>query len=54
MKGGWHVFREIKLKAFNKVKELVLSGGILGHYSLYLLIWMETDVSDGVVAGVLS
>ena len=54
MKGGWHVFGEIKLEAFNKAKELVLSGGMLGHYSLYLPTWMETDASDGVVAGVLS
>ena len=54
IKGGWHVFREIKLEAFNKAKELVLSGGMLGHYSPYLPTWMETDASDGVVAGVLS
>src|SRR6266496_3252350 len=27
---------------------------MLGYYSLYLLTWMETDASDGMVAGVLS
>lgn len=53
-KNGWHPLKEVEIEAFNKVKELMLSGGMLAHYSPSRPTQMETDASDGVVAGVLS
>jgi hypothetical protein len=53
-KGGWHPLGEVEIEAFNRTKELVLNGGLIAHYSPNRPTQMETDSSDGVVAGVLN
>ena len=53
-KGAWHAFDERELTAFQQAKDLMLSDNVLAHYSPYRLTRIETDASDGVVAGVLS
>ena len=53
-KDGWHPLGDVEIEAFNKTKELVLNGGLIAHYSPFRPTRMETDSSDGVVAGVLS
>ena len=42
------------MQAFEKAKELVLSDAVRVHYSPYAETRIETDASDGVVAGVLT
>src|SRR5579871_6757462 len=53
-KGGWHPLGDVEIEAFNKTKELVLNGELIVHYSPHRPTRMETDSSDGVVAGALS
>jgi hypothetical protein len=53
-KGAWHSFGQRELAAFQQAKNLMLSDEVLAHYSPYRKTRMETDASDGVIAGVLS
>jgi len=53
-KGAWYLLGEKELKAFKQVKALILSGGVIKHYLPFQDTRVETDVSDGVVAGVLN
>ena len=53
-KGAWHTLGELEMQAFEKAKELVLSDAVRVHYSPYAETRIETDASDGVVAGVLT
>ena len=41
-------------EAFQELKERLLSAPILRYYDPKLEIMLETDASDGVVAGILS
>lgn len=47
-------FDEKCKEAFNKLKELLVNAPILEHYDAGLETKIETDASDGVVAGLLS
>ena len=53
-RGAWHAFGEAELAAFQAAKDLLLSDNVLAHYSSDRETRMETDASDGVVAGVLN
>ena len=50
----WHILKKLKIQIFKKVKELVLSDAVWVHYSLYSEIRMKTDVSDKVIAEILT
>jgi len=52
--GAWHPFSEKELAAFQAAKDLMLSPNVLAHYSAERETRMETNASDGVIAGVLS
>ena len=54
VQGAWHPFRDTELEAFEKAKALLLDGSLLVHYSPHRETRVETDASDGVVAGVLT
>jgi len=43
-----------EIEAFERAKALILSGGLLAHYSPFRESRMEMDASDGITAGVLS
>ena len=53
-KGAWKPFGARELEAFQKAKDLILSDELLAHYSPFRKTRIETDASDGVVAGVFS
>ena len=53
-KGHWHQLGAQEIEAFDRAKALVLSECVLAHYSPNRETRMETDASDGVVAGVLT
>ena len=53
-RGAWHAFGEAEQAAFQAAKDLLLSDNVLAHYSPDRETRMETDASDGVVAGVLN
>jgi predicted aspartyl protease len=53
-KGSWRPLSEKELEAFKRTKELLLQDTLLAHYSPHRQTRVETDASDGVVAGVLS
>ena len=53
-KGAWHTLKKLKIQIFEKVKELMLLDAVWVHYSLYSEIRMKTDVSDEVVAEILT
>jgi hypothetical protein len=53
-KDAWHPLYVKELEAFEKLKELVLSDEVRAHYSPDRETRVETDASDGVVAGVLT
>jgi len=48
------VFDDSYIKAFKQLKNQLISSPILHHYDLDLELMLETDASDGVVAGILS
>ena len=50
----WHLLEELKIQAFEKAKELMLSDTVWVYYSLYSEIRTETDISDEVIAEVLT
>lgn len=54
VQGRWHHLEDLELEAFEKVKALLLNDTLLRHYSPFKKTRMETDASDGVVAGVLN
>jgi hypothetical protein len=53
-KGAWKPLGPTELEAFERAKTLVLTGGLLVHYSAFKPTRVETDASDGVTAGVLN
>ena len=53
-KRAWHTLEELEIQIFKKAKKLVLSDTIWVHYSSYAEIRMKTDISDEVVARVLT
>ena len=48
------VFNDNYIEAFKELKDRLTSSLILRHYDPDLKLILETDASDGVVAGVLS
>ena len=53
-KGAWYPLEELKIQAFEKAKELLLSDAVRVYYSPYSKTRIEIDASDGVVVGVLT
>ena len=53
-KRAWHILEKLKIQIFKKVKELMLSDVVQIHYFLYSEIRMKTDVSDKVIAEILT
>ena len=47
------IFNNNYIKAFKELKDQLTSSLILRYYNLDLKLILETDASDGVVAGVL-
>ena len=52
-KDAWHPLYAKELKAFEKLKKLIFFDKIRAHYLSDRKIRIETDASNGVVAGVL-
>src|SRR5258705_10811519 len=49
----WHFGME-EAKAFQDLKEAFGSAPVLAHWAPNLLMTVETDMSDGMIAGILS
>jgi len=47
------IFNNNYIKAFKELKNQLISSLILYYYNLDLELMLETDISNGVVAGVL-
>jgi len=47
------VFNNDYMEAFGELKDRLISSLILRYYDLDLELMLETDASDGVVAGIL-
>ena len=54
VKEAWHTLRELKMQVFEKAKELILSDAVWVHYFLYAEIRIKTDISDRVIAEILT
>jgi RNase H-like domain found in reverse transcriptase len=47
------IFNNNYIEAFRELKDQLISSLILRHYNPDLKLMLETDASDGVIAGVL-
>ena len=51
--GSWQ-FRKEEAEVFNKLKNVFTIAPVLANWSLDLLMTVETDASDGAIAGIIS
>ena len=47
------IFNDNYIEVFKELKERLISSPILRHYDLDLKLMLETNASDGVMAGIL-
>jgi len=47
------IFNNDCIEAFRELKDRLISSLILCHYNLDLKLMLETDASNGVIAGIL-
>src|SRR5260370_21912738 len=50
---SWHFVKE-ESEAFNQLKNAFMTAPVLGNWSLDLLMTVETNASDGGIAGIIS